>query len=292
MRRSVSDSGEEIEVVHRKRHPKLHGILKTQHSYRTVSESSDDACVSRQTSTGNESTSPTLSEGDGYWAEQGSGEEAGERKKSVSFSERIDSTTFNRNQSVSSMREALRNKRKRQRKQQRRRQQEQQVLVQGRRRRNSNSISEVSSDEASNATADVQASADSTSEDAQPEVKTSETQQNGVARVEDVKVAVVKETSNGTSDQTNGNKHTNGNINDRMADDDDSDDVEGEAEEVEEADIVNGREVTHAQQQESHEQQEKPETMLSWNERPIANELKPKCAVELSNDVMFDLDVD
>ena len=287
MRRSVSDSGEEIEVVHRKRHPKLHGILKTQHPYRTVSESSDDACVSRQTSTGNESTSPTLSEGDGYWAEQGSGEEAGERKKSVSFSERIDSTTFNRNQSVSSMREALRNKRKRQRKQQRRRQQEQQVLVQGRRRRNSNSISEVSSDEASNATVDVQASADSTSKDAQLEVKTSETQQNG----EDV----VKETSNGTSDQTNAEKHTNGNINDRMADDDDSDDVEGEAEEVEEADVVNGREVAPAQQQqqqEPQEQHEKPETMLSWNERPIANELKPKCAVELSNDVMFDLDVD
>ena len=270
LRRSVSDSGEEIEVVHQKRHPKLHGILKQQ---RTVSESSDDAgVVSRQTSqasTGNESTSPTLSEGDGYWGEAGSGEDGGGRKKSVSFSERIDQTTFNRNQSVSSMREVLRNKRKRQKAQQRRKQQEQQVRAQGRRRRNSNSISEVSSDEALVANGKDDSSDVTSPETAKPDVEKEAAVVDASANGDDV-----KDKSEPSGAALNGHEV-------RMASDDDSDDVEDRCDEDDQSDAVVPSQA-----------EEKPETMLSWNEQPLPDDMKPKCAVALDNNVMFDLDID
>lgn len=101
----------DIEVVHDKIMPNLHGILKQ----RTVSESSED--LSHSTS-----SSPDSPRDDFF-------------KKSVTFNEHVDKTTFKTKAAVSSMTQALKSKRRRMRKKQEKRN-----------RRNSGS-SEGSSDE-------------------------------------------------------------------------------------------------------------------------------------------------
>ena len=95
-----------IEVVHNKETPKLKGIMKQRS--RTISESSDEACVhySREnssTSSYNSSESP-ISETDEF-TENG-------LKKSVSFSEQVDKTMFKGNTSVTTLRATLKNKRR------------------------------------------------------------------------------------------------------------------------------------------------------------------------------------
>ena len=67
----------------------------------------------------------------------------------------------------------------------------------------------------------------------------------------------------------------------RMASDDDSDDVEDKCDEDDQSEAVVASQA-----------EEKPETMLSWSEQPLPDDMKPKCAVALGNDVMFDLDID
>ena len=123
--------------MHDKQIPKLHGILKQRS--RTLSESSDDVfgmSVDRQ----NSSASVTSSEG--IVTESDDSPDGPGRKKSVSFSEQVDQTTYKANNSVSSMHSTLKNKRRRVRKK------EQKLERQHQRRiRRSSGGSEPSSDE-------------------------------------------------------------------------------------------------------------------------------------------------
>ncbi len=99
----------DIEIVHDKAPPKLHSILKQRS--RTTSESSDDLCsssFSRENST-TTSESP-ISEGDEEAFEEGG------RKKTVSFSEHVDKTSFKTNATVSALHSTLKNKKRRARK--------------------------------------------------------------------------------------------------------------------------------------------------------------------------------
>ncbi|KAK3092833.1 hypothetical protein FSP39_007728 [Pinctada imbricata] len=90
--RKVDSSHSEIEVVHDKALPNLHGILKQ----RSVSESSDDF---------SSSCSPTSPRDDNPML-----------RKSVSFNDRIDKASFKSGAAVSAMHKTLKNKRKRNRK--------------------------------------------------------------------------------------------------------------------------------------------------------------------------------
>lgn len=92
-----------IEVIHRKQTPDLHGILKQRS--RTISDSSDENGTVL-------SASPDSSSHEGHFPSV---------KKSVSFNERIDQTTFKTNSTVSSMHNALKSKRKRTRQREERR---------------------------------------------------------------------------------------------------------------------------------------------------------------------------
>lgn len=135
----MCESGDDIEVVHQKEQPKLHGILKQRS--RTTSESSDEVfsvngSYSRENSVGQESP---ISESDEILeSEEG-------RKKSVSFSEHIDKTTYKAGASVSTLHSTLRNKRKRIRK----REQKKETKIERRRRRSSGSMSSDAEDTSS-----------------------------------------------------------------------------------------------------------------------------------------------
>ena len=132
----------DIVVVHEKGVPKLHGILKQ----RSVSESSDDGVHG----TWSQVSMTTSSEGDDVEdspdRSAASSVSSGRQvvRKSVSFSDYVDRTLFQANQSVSSMHAALKNRRRRARK----REQKQEQRIQRRRRRSSGSFSlEESGDE-------------------------------------------------------------------------------------------------------------------------------------------------
>ena len=126
----VGDSSPEIEVIHEKGVPKLQSILKQ----RTISESSDEifsSSFSRENSiTSHNSSESPISESDENFD--------GERKKSVSFCDHVDKTTYKTASSVSSMRATLKNKRRRARKRE-------QKQEKSRRRRHGSGGSEVSS---------------------------------------------------------------------------------------------------------------------------------------------------
>lgn len=96
-------SSAEIQVVHEKEPPSLHGILK----HRSMSESSE--CDGYGSS--NSSGSPTSPR-----------EEAFGLRRSVSFNDRVDKTTFKPGTAVTSMTATLKNKRKRNRKREEKRQ--------------------------------------------------------------------------------------------------------------------------------------------------------------------------
>ena len=308
LKRTVSESGEEIEVVHRTHLPRLQGILKQ----RSVSESSDDvssSARSRQLSTGHDSAASGVSgSDDAQDLTSGDDVTTPERKKSVSFNENIDSATFRCHQSVSSMRETLKNKRRKQRKHDKRNKQE-------RRHRNSNSLSEVSSDDgcgdheltsphntsqsAPDSATDAVLENDETTtsgdhKQSPAAEKTTDqsvpasvavhseqsAKQNGSAAKK--QNAAQKAKQNGDAAHTNGVKkgeveRTNGY---------DSDDFD--ADETEANDKMASAGNKMAPEKEAHA----PETMLNWEEGAPQDALKPVCAVSFSNDVMFDLDVD
>lgn len=88
----------DIEVVHEKVIPNLHGILKQ----RTISESSEDPCMSASSSGSPESPR------DEFF------------KKSVKFNDRVDQATFKSKAAVSQMTQALKSKRRRNRKKEKR----------------------------------------------------------------------------------------------------------------------------------------------------------------------------
>lgn len=88
----------DIEIVYNGEQPKLHGILKQ----RSSSESSDEAASSPATP-----LTPTDDELSSSW---------NGHRKSVHFNRHVDSTTFKTNSSVSSMKTALKSKRRRVRK--------------------------------------------------------------------------------------------------------------------------------------------------------------------------------
>ena len=328
-KRSVSDSADDIRVVHNKQPPtKLQGILKQ----RTVSESSDDhsGSFSRQLSSaggdgGGGGSTSAISESEGNTSGDDSSSTPLGRKKSVSFSEHVDSATFRCNQSVSSMREAIKKKEKKHEQRQKQRQRRQN---QGRRRRSSNSVSEPSSDEQAHddsARASGQPDSDVTPstngagkqpakpssngnssprakhkqlptsttgsdndnnepllEKAQSESEAVEVSERATVGVENghepatVNGTAATDSSNGVVDNGNGDGERTSNGNDSDDDDDAANDV-----------------VSGEQSNGAHEPNpDAPETMLNWREGPHDESLKPKCAVALSNDVMFDLDVD
>lgn len=88
----------DIEVVHEKVIPNLHGILKQ----RTISESSEDPCLSASSSGSPESPR------DEFF------------KKSVKFNDRVDQATFKSKAAVSQMTQSLKSKRRRNRKKEKR----------------------------------------------------------------------------------------------------------------------------------------------------------------------------
>ena len=148
----MSESADDIEIVYNHEAPQLRGIIKN----RSISESSDDiyACARQNSSTSddicacarqNSTTSFNGSESSPIESDDYDNDisEGGTmRKKTVSFSEHIDQTTYKTNQSVSSMKATLRNKRKKQRKTERRHTEKQE-----RRRRKSSGSEGASSDE-------------------------------------------------------------------------------------------------------------------------------------------------
>ena len=98
----------DIDIVHEKVPPKLHSILKQRS--RTTSESSDDVFSSSFSRENSITTSESpISEGDEE--HNGTG-----RKKSVSFSEHVDKTSYKANATVSALHNTLKNRRKKQRK--------------------------------------------------------------------------------------------------------------------------------------------------------------------------------
>ena len=305
---SMSESAEEIEVVHDKQQPKLHGILKQRS--RTTSESSDDILSSsynRQYSTGGESSPTPLTEE----SEEDQGE--GSMKKSVSFSEEVDRTLYKVNQSVTSMRSTLKNKRKKAQKKEKK-QAEREKKRTARRRRNSNSLSEPSSDEPSlseniNEERERIEDKECVGDDDEVVADESKDECNGLSMEEssvenevskDAKVtesesvATVKGTSendgssnevttgcdNESSRVTNGSLH-NGGVDERTCDSDDdnnSDEIRCNGVQQEAPDVM--------------EVPPKPDTVLSWKDGTSSAVPKPQCAVEFSNNVMFELDLD
>lgn len=102
----------EIVVIHERRTPKLHGILKQ----RSMSESSDDLLSPWSYSLDRLVGAATCSDTESEGFEDGPVRFRPCFKKSVSFSEQIDEAMFVVNQSVSQMHQALKNKRRRMRK--------------------------------------------------------------------------------------------------------------------------------------------------------------------------------
>lgn len=139
-----------IEVIHTQQTPNLHGILKS----RSFSESSEDHSSS---SSGDSPTGTSPRDSD-----SSSG-----IKRSVSFSDHIDKTTFKSNASVTSMKQALKSKRKRQRK----KEEKKRDNKAGRRRHNS---SEGSSDDP-----DTRSSSESHSEEDRSEDMAQQLEETG-----------------------------------------------------------------------------------------------------------------
>ena len=138
-----SESSDDIEVVHSGEVPSLHGILKDRD--RTVSESSDEVFGVRGAYRREDSVSSILSTGsasEGLPSESdGDSSTTPSRKKSVSFSEYVDRTTYKCNASVSTLHASLKKKNKRCRKKE--------AKIERRRRRSSGSECEHSSEDQS-----------------------------------------------------------------------------------------------------------------------------------------------
>ncbi|XP_064622308.1 protein kintoun-like [Lineus longissimus] len=126
-------SPREIEVVHQKATPNIPSILR-----RTVSESSasDDLSSSWNGRMGGDPAFSRESSRQDSWSASETETGEGRLRKSVSFNEHIDMTTFRSTQAVTTMKTALKSKRRRQRKKDQK---------QDRRRRHSSTGSECSS---------------------------------------------------------------------------------------------------------------------------------------------------
>ena len=125
----------EIEIIHERVPPKLHSILKQRS--RTTSESSDEVFSSSFSRENSITTSESpISEGDE--------EHANLRKKSVSFSEQVDHTSYKSNSTVSALHNTLKNRRKKARKRE-----EKRSKGKGGRRRRTSSGGSYSSDDLS-----------------------------------------------------------------------------------------------------------------------------------------------
>ena len=134
-----SESGDDILVVQSGDQSNLHSILKD----RTVSESSDEVFGVRGAYRREDSVSSILSTGSASEGPVSENEDANpmHRKKSVSFSEYVDSTTYKANASVSTLHATLKKKSKRYRKKE--------AKIERRRRQSSGSEHEHSSEEQS-----------------------------------------------------------------------------------------------------------------------------------------------
>ena len=125
----------EIEIIHERVPPNLHSILKQRS--RTTSESSDEVFSSSFSRENSITTSESpISEGDE--------EHASGRKKSVSFSEQVDHTSYKSNSTVSALHNTLKNRRKKARKRE-----EKRSKGKGSRRRRTSSGGSYSSDDLS-----------------------------------------------------------------------------------------------------------------------------------------------
>ncbi len=132
----ASSPESDIEIVHDKAPVRLHSILKQRS--RTTSESSDEVFPASYSRENSISESP-ISEGD----EENCG--AG-RKKSVSFSEQVDTASYKSNSTISALHNTLKNKRRRARKRE-----EKKAQGKGGRRRRTSSGGSYSSDDHSSA---------------------------------------------------------------------------------------------------------------------------------------------
>lgn len=304
---SFSESAEEIEVVHDLQSPKIPSILKQRG--RTMSESSDDlfhssnttgSSLGRQQSTGGESSpSPLTEESENETSDE---QNSNGRKKSVSFSEHVDETTYKATQSVNSMKSTLKNKKKKARKREQKTVEKEKR--QHRRRRNSNSLSEPSSDEYSQQNSENGGfdadPAESSSKRGEAAMKKMSKECNGENSLENISVI---EGENGTD--CNGSilneVHSetkvieNGEIvNGRTKTDSDDGDESDE-------DVNGGKEVTSNKAYNQEDTVTKPDTLLSWDETTI----KPAAAIigedgdgstdgafAFTNKMIYELDVD
>ena len=300
-KKRLSESADDIEVVHDKETPKLHSILKQ--TSRTMSESSDDALnvggVDRQ----NSSASVTSSEGIITESDE-SPETPNGRKKSVSFSEQVDQATYKLGNTVSSMHSTLKNKRRRARKKEQKLERQQQ-----RRIRRTSGGSEPSSDEHCTLDDDTSDQVDdkgeSKAKDAISAVEDAELMISSKAVSESEKmpkdgagkggIKVKRETGDmkiSVNNQT-GWHHS------AMEPPGTMDPPEAEVEV--DVDRTNkgltskaeGELVASREKNIPRVDPDTPETMLSWKEGWPRSECgQTECAVELSNDIMYDMDME
>ncbi|XP_074662466.1 protein kintoun-like [Tubulanus polymorphus] len=312
----------DIQVIHDKKSPSLHGILKPRSL--SMSESSDEAnaqgnkYVRSQSMPSYSSDSPrTGNESD----------ECGIRK-SVSFNDHIDTTRFKPNAAVNSMKTTLKSKRRRMRKRE--------AKISGRQRRHSSS--EYSSDDHGDDNNANQAASDSEKDDTfLPDERTSDinsacsfdtiheaspvpgkpaavdelstkvencatTKMDESRRVDESMVdadetSKFEEENNAKNTGKKPNKRSkskrkkatcnnNNNLtapNDKPSDEVDSDDKSN----VDEPSADNTEQVNNTAERIKTSE---VETMLSWDE-PTPVE-KMECPIEFSNSIMFDLDTD
>ena len=111
--KKFSESSDDIEVVHDHEVQNLHGILKDRS--RSMSESSDEVFNTRGYRR-EDSINSIVSNGSASEGPISESDETHGRKKSVSFSEYVDKTTYRSNASVSMLHASLKSKRRKQRK--------------------------------------------------------------------------------------------------------------------------------------------------------------------------------
>ena len=138
-KKRISESADDIEVVYEKEQPRIHGILKQRS--RTQSESSCDETFGIPMYNRQHSSASFSGSNESSLMESDENTDSSGRKKSVSFSEHIDETSYKSNSSVNTLKATLKNRRRKQRKRDHRKETKQW------RRRRTSSCSEFSSDD-------------------------------------------------------------------------------------------------------------------------------------------------
>ena len=173
--------------------PKLHGILKQRS--RTLSDSSDDALAN---SFGRQNSMLSGYNG-GSESPISESEECSEdgRRKSVSFSETIDSASYKTNSSVTQLHNTLKNKRKRAKKQAKIRDMKKEQKLSRRQRTNSGSSELSSGDDGSTHT-------DETDENCPPNDENVITQENMIKQMSEARVGKTSKKNKGKKAKKNG----------------------------------------------------------------------------------------